>query len=338
MTTVPLRADEHRLLSSGTVPGGAGGTASALSRDTPGPADDDQLEIIIPALNEETRIGPTLAAVCRYLTTLPYRCSVVVVDNGSADGTPDVVRRWNSAAVPVRLLGCRHAGKGAAVKAGVLASRARWVGYCDADLSTPITTLAPVLRELEAGSRIVIGSRRCAGASYRQRQPLVRRTAGWAFRRMTRSVVLGVADTQCGFKFFDRPTAQRLFAQVWTTGFAFDVELLSAAHRLGVPVVEVPVEWSDRQGSTLRVLEQAFRVLHDVRYLRTLDAAGRPDTADAIGTGTVTVAVTPATVMVPAVFTATTDIADTVDVPVIDTAPAGIDGPLDEPLDERRVG
>lgn len=329
MTTVPLHPEERHMQSPATDPG----STAASGPNVLGRADDHQLEVIIPALNEETRIGPTLAAVCRYLSTLPYRCSVVVVDNGSADGTPDVVRRWNSAAVPVRLMGCRHAGKGAAVKAGVLASRAAWVGYCDADLSTPITTLAPVLRELEAGSRIVIGSRRCAGASYRQRQPLVRRTAGWAFRRMTRSVVLGVADTQCGFKFFDRPTAQRLFAQVWTTGFAFDVELLSAAHRLGVPVVEVPVEWSDRQGSTLRVLEQAFRVLHDVRYLRTLGADGRTDTADVVDTATFAAA--PAGVVLTADVT---PITDTADLTVIDTVPTGVDVTPAEPLDERRVG
>ncbi|WP_111768596.1 glycosyltransferase [Nakamurella deserti] len=332
MTAVPLRPDDREIdsaladLAASVAPG------PTAPGDGHHPVGDHQLEIVIPALNEETRIGPTLAAVCRYLATLPFRSSVIVVDNGSADGTPDVVRRWNSAAVPVRLMGCRHAGKGAAVKAGVLASRARWVGYCDADLSTPITTLAQVLRELEAGSRVVIGSRRCAGASYRQQQPLVRRTAGWAFRRLTRSVALGVADTQCGFKFFDRPTAQRLFAQVWTTGFAFDVELLSAAHRLGVPVVEVPVEWSDQEGSTLRVLDQALRVLREVHYLRTLDATGSADGDVAI--------VAPPTVVVPPTLTA--ESSASAEISVIDTAPTGPDGPLDRTLDasleERRVG
>jgi dolichyl-phosphate beta-glucosyltransferase len=247
-----------------------------------------QLELIIPALNEENRIGPTLAAVCHYLAGLPFACAVIVVDNGSADSTPDVVRRCNSESVPVRLLGCRRAGKGAAVKAGVMAARGTWVGFCDADLATPISTLESVLFQLQAGSPVVIGSRRCLGASYRQHQPIVRRTAGWAFRRMTRSIALNVSDTQCGFKFFDRRTAQLLFSEVKTAGFTFDVEVLTAARRLGIPVVEVPVQWTDQKGSTLHPLEQGLRVLSEVRYLRGLTTAYPPETGVSLPASSVT--------------------------------------------------
>jgi dolichyl-phosphate beta-glucosyltransferase len=229
--------------------------------------EDPQLEIIIPTLNEQQRIGPTLAIVCAYLCQLPFTSRITVVDNGSVDLTPDVVRRW-STDIPVRLIGCSRTGKGAAVKVGIMAATAQWVGFCDADLATPIGTLASVVSLLEAGHPVVIGSRRCYGASYQQHQPLLRRTAGWVFRRATRSIADGISDTQCGFKFFDRATAQQLFRDVTATGFTFDLELLAVARRYQVPVAEVPVEWTHQKGSSLRIFEHGFEVLREVRNLR----------------------------------------------------------------------
>lgn len=236
-----------------------------------------ELEVIIPALNEERRIGPTLARICAFLAQLPFPCAVTVVDNGSADGTPDVVKGWQDSVVPVRLLGCRRPGKGAAVKVGMMAATGRWVGFCDADLATPITTLDSVLTLLQAGSPVVIGSRRCGGASYERAQPLVRRTGGWAFRRLTRSLCGGVTDTQCGFKFFERETARRLFERLHSAGFAFDLELLAIARRHQVPVAEVPVRWTDQTGSSLRPLEDAVQILREIRTLRRLADAPRWD-------------------------------------------------------------
>jgi len=245
--------------------------------------DHPQLEIIIPTLNEQHRIGPTLAMVCAYLRQMPFHCQITVVDNGSVDLTADVVKRW-STDVPVRLIGCRRTGKGAAVKVGVMAATAQWVGFCDADLATPIGTLASVVSLLDAGHPVVIGSRRCYGASYHQPQPPLRRTAGWAFRRATRSIAGGISDTQCGFKFFDRATAQRLFRDVTSTGFTFDLELLAVAKRQEVPVAEVPVEWTDQKGSSLRILEHGFEVLREILRLRQQAAMspGRPTKGPAV--------------------------------------------------------
>lgn len=246
-------------------------TSAGVAEPAPGPR-TLELEIVIPALNEEVRIGRTLTELGQYLALLPLSCGLAVVDNGSADATADIVRRANTAAVPVRLIGCRRRGKGAAVKDGVLSSSARWVGFCDADLATPVTAIANVLERLSAGASVVIGSRRIQGASYTRAQPLVRRAGGWTFRRLARPLTGRLADTQCGFKFFERAVAQDLFGEVTSTGFAFDVELLAMAHRRGLAVAEVPVEWSDQTGSTLRPWEHGPQILRDLHALRRVHA------------------------------------------------------------------
>ena len=230
------------------------------------------LEVIIPALNEEDRIGATLMAVTAYLQKLPLNCLITVVDNGSADATADIVRRHDSIEVPVRLIGCRRRGKGAAVQAGIRASQAKWVGFCDADLATPISALQDVISHLAAGSPVVIGSRRCGGATYAHAQPRLRRAAGWMFRRVTRSLAGNLSDTQCGFKFFEGAVARDLFSEVTSAGFTFDLDLMAAAQRQGVPVVEVPVEWTDMSGSTLRPIEHGLEVMRELRVLRRMRA------------------------------------------------------------------
>lgn len=234
-----------------------------------------QLELVIPALNEENRLGPSLAAVCEHLATLPFTTRVLVVDNGSVDATAETAAAADGAAVPVRVIGCRDRGKGAAVRAGMQAARGRWVGFCDADLATPIAAIDAVVDRLVDGASVVIGSRRCSGASFTQEQPAVRRAGGWVFRRLTRDLVPGVADTQCGFKFFTAETATALFDDVDSDGFSFDLELLAGAARRGVPIVEVPVAWTDRDGSSLRPVEHGREVLREVRYLRRLAATDK---------------------------------------------------------------
>lgn len=251
------------------------GVSQVPQLDAPG---KHELEIIVPALNEEDRIALTLRALRHHLAGLTMACVITVVDNGSADATVDVVKQLDSTAVPIRVIGCRQRGKGAAVKAGVLNSTARWVGFCDADLATPVAAIDQVIDELAAGAPVVIGSRRIDGARYTRKQPLVRRAGGWAFRALARPLTGDLADTQCGFKFFEHHAALQLFGGVASFGFVFDVELLAAANRLGFSVAEVPVEWTDRSGSSFRPLEHGPQVLRDLRVLRQRQAhAARAD-------------------------------------------------------------
>lgn len=259
---------------------GAGPTRSRTAVATRPDERTVQLELVIPALNEEDRLGPSLAAVCEHLATLPFSTRVLVVDNGSVDATAATAAAADGAEVPVRVIGCRDRGKGAAVRAGMKAARGRWVGFCDADLATPIGAVDDVIVQLDAGAPVVIGSRRCIGASFTQEQPALRRAGGWAFRRLTRDIVPGIADTQCGFKFFTAEAAEALFRDIDSDGFSFDLELLAAAARQGVPVVEVPVAWTDRDGSSLRPVEHGREVLREVRHLRQLAAAEK--TRDAV--------------------------------------------------------
>jgi len=233
------------------------------------------LEVVVPAYNEEARIGEVLDALTAYLGAQPGLSSAItVVDNGSVDRTAEEVDRFATCPVPVTLIGCADQGKGAAVRRAVLASTARWVGFCDADLATPVATLGRVVPALAAGHDVVIASRRCAGAVYAVRQPLTRRVGSAVFHRVARGLVGSVADTQCGFKFFQAPVARVLFGHARISGFAFDVEVLALARAGGLRVVEVPVTWSDAEGSTVR-RGGALRAMRDVAVLRGRHALGR---------------------------------------------------------------
>lgn len=205
------------------------------------------LEVAIPAYNEATRLPDTLERTVDFLREQPWSSRIVVVDNGSCDETADAVRAAASSTdgvVPVDLVGCARPGKGAAVRRALLSSTSRFVGFFDADLATPLETLVTAMDHLEDGAAAVIGSRHTAGAEFVQCEPPVRRLGGAAFRLLTRSLVHGVDDTQCGFKFFEREAVMLALVECRSTGFAFDVELLQQLQRNGSEIVEVPVAWS----------------------------------------------------------------------------------------------
>ncbi len=218
------------------------------------------VEIVIPAYNEARRLPAGLAELCARLDHLPFTAAVLVVDNASSDQTGDVVRQWRSG-VEVRLLHCPKRGKGAAVRSGILSTRAPIVGFCDADMATGLDALEPVLAMVRAGAGVVIGSRVLAGSIVEVRHSRVRAFGARLFRRLARRLVPGVRDTQCGFKFFDGGVARRAAAAQRATGFAFDVELLARCARLGAPPVEVPVVWRDRPGSTFSPVRHGLSVL-----------------------------------------------------------------------------
>jgi dolichyl-phosphate beta-glucosyltransferase len=221
----------------------------------------------MPSLNEAQRLPDTLNRTVAYLEAQPYSSSIVVIDNGSVDRTVDVASSTPSSRVPLSVVGCAQRGKGAAVRRGIDTSQARFVGYMDADLATPIETLDIVMPLLEAGSQAVVGSRRVDGAMLARRQPFFRSAAGLAFRMMAAMLLDGVADTQCGFKFFAGDLVRAVARQLSIDGFAFDVELLCAIARQGISVTEIPVQWSDQDGSTLRVLTDGRRALADLLKL-----------------------------------------------------------------------
>jgi dolichyl-phosphate beta-glucosyltransferase len=229
------------------------------------------LEVVIPAFNEERRLGTTLRNTVEALFTQPWSSGIVVVDNGSTDRTSEIVDQTGDL-LPVRVIGCSRQGKGAAVRRGILTSRTRWIGYCDADSATPATKIAQAMDLLMAGHRIVVGSRYCAGGRLVVPQPLVRRLGSLGFRSLSRGMVGNLSDTQCGFKFFDTALARQLFTQSRLTGFAFDLELLTLAYRANVPITEFPVDWTEQGGSSLRSLKDGLQAYRELIKLRLLDA------------------------------------------------------------------
>jgi dolichyl-phosphate beta-glucosyltransferase len=213
------------------------------------------VDVVIPAYNESTRLPETLRETVRFLAGTPWRSRVLVVDNGSVDGTAGAAAEIaaevdGSGRVAVDVIGCSRPGKGAAVRRGILAGRAPLVGFFDADLATPLDTLPAAIAALRGGAAAAIASRHVPGASFVETQPLTRRLGGRVFRTLSGALVAGIADTQCGFKFFQRPVVTAALVRTRTTGFAFDVELLHRIQRDGGEVVELPVAWTDRAGST----------------------------------------------------------------------------------------
>ncbi|RKT54483.1 glycosyl transferase family 2 [Saccharothrix australiensis] len=208
------------------------------------------LEIVIPAYNEAARLPATLRAAVAYLDERPWRTRIVVVDNGSVDDTAEVVRGVEAGGVDLAVIGCSRAGKGAAVRRGLSAGTAAFVGFVDADLSTPLDTLTEVMSRLRWGAPAVVASRHAPGARFVRAQPLGRRLGGAVFRALARPLVVGVRDTQCGFKFFQRDVVHAALRRCRLTGFAFDVELLRQVQAAGRQVVEIPVAWTDDARTT----------------------------------------------------------------------------------------
>jgi dolichyl-phosphate beta-glucosyltransferase len=228
------------------------------------------LEVIVPALNEERRLARCLRSLRAELAAVEgVSASIRVIDNGSTDRTAEVVDEFaRSDGPPVSIHGCSRPGKGSAVARGMITSRADWVGFCDADLATPASTIAEAVSLLADGWAVVVGSRRVEGAHVGGRQSMWRRIAGAGFRVLTRDMVEEVEDTQCGFKFFQGEAARTLFARTSSSGFAFDVEVLALARDLQMPIKEIPVLWTDGAGSTLRPVRDGMTVAREINTLR----------------------------------------------------------------------
>jgi dolichyl-phosphate beta-glucosyltransferase len=223
-----------------------------------------ELEVVIPAVNEERRLPRTIGTTVDYLAGQIWSSAVVVVDNDSVDCTIDVPERFDSPTTPVHVIGCSEHGKGAAVRRGIVTSTARFVGFLDADNATPVETLDKVVPLLRDGCAAVIASRHVQGSRFEVEESAMRRYGGWMFRRLTRLTLPDIADTQCGFKFFDGRLAREAAATCRVDGFAFDVELLTRIVRGGGTVVEVPVAWSDMPGSTFSARRHGVRSMADV--------------------------------------------------------------------------
>jgi dolichyl-phosphate beta-glucosyltransferase len=231
-------------------------------------AEPPTLTIIIPAYNEQERIGGTVHALVEYLSAGAWTWEIRVVDDGSTDDTARAVTEAGRGRPGVVLQQAPHRGKGGAVKAGMLAAAGAWRFMCDADLSMPVEELArflpPALRDFD----IAIGSREGHGAR-RIGEPLTRHLMGRTFNYVVQQALLpGIEDTQCGFKMFTAAAAEAIFRRVTVTGWAFDIEVLYLARLLGLRVVEVPIEWHYRSESQVSMVRDSVGMLREVLRIR----------------------------------------------------------------------
>ena len=229
------------------------------------------VSIVIPAYNEESHIAATLQEIDRYLLLRPWPAEIVVVDDGSTDTTvAEVERAAARTGIPIHILNNHiNRGKGYSVRRGMLAASGDFVLFSDADLSTPIYELDRLLRRAQRGYDVVIGSRALRNSQIEVHQPFYRELMGKAFNLILRSLGLShFHDTQCGFKLFSRRAVNQIFPLAKINRFAFDVEILLIAQRLGLRIRELPVHWHDSLPSKVSLVCDSLRMFFDVVKLR----------------------------------------------------------------------
>ena len=246
-----------------------------------------RLSLIIPAFNEQSRLGQSLAEVWNYLSNQSYDFELIVSDDGSTDATRAIAESFANNHEGTSAISVPHAGKAVAIRAGMKAARGDIIAFTDADLATPIAYLEPFLRALDAGADVVIGSREGAQAD-RVGEPHYRHVMGRVFNRMVQSLVLpGINDTQCGFKAFSRFASSeisrraRLYAsEEAITGArvtAFDVEMLVIARKLGMKIVEIPVVWTYGTQSKVSPIKDTLTNARDILTIKLNTIRGSYD-------------------------------------------------------------
>ncbi len=230
------------------------------------------ISVVIPVYNEAACLPAHVDALGPLLTGLRGEAwEIVLVDDGSSDGTGATIAQLaRQHAGHVRSeTHARNLGKGAAVRTGVLATRGDAVLFCDADMSTPPDTLAEFLAALEAGADVVVGNRKVRGATIERWQPPLRTWLGLGFTRLANLMTgLSIGDYTCGFKLLRGDAARRLFAQVQTSRWSFDVELLALAAREGLAVREIPVRWHHVDDTRVRVARDVVRSFRELLAIR----------------------------------------------------------------------
>ncbi len=228
------------------------------------------LSVVVPCYNEEGRLPRTIEQIEHYLDGKRASYELILVDDGSADGTRRVMDAAAERHEGVRVEALpRNRGKGRALAVGVQAAKGDEILLTDADLSTPIEELDKLETALRDGAGVAIASRAMRGSRVEISQPLYRVLMGKCFNLIVQAVLLpGIWDTQCGFKLFRADIAHRVFADLSTDGFGFDPEVLYRARKQGVRIVEVPVVWRNSAPTKVSAVRSSFDMLRHVIRLR----------------------------------------------------------------------
>jgi glycosyltransferase involved in cell wall biosynthesis len=230
------------------------------------------VSIVIPAYNEARRLAATLAGWREFLGAQAYAWEILVVDDGSTDATAAVAEA--SGARVIRLQ--PNEGKGGAVRTGVLAAEGQFIAYADADMNVAPAHLQEARRRLEVGGGADLVAGRRELAQYAAAEGPIRLLAGGLVQLTRRVVVMSaIRDTQCGFKVFRRELGRAIFARARVRSFAFDIEVLFLARKLGARIVEMPVSTTYRAESTFSVRKHLPLFLKDIVQIRLNDLLGR---------------------------------------------------------------
>ena len=227
------------------------------------------ISVIIPAYNEENRLGETLESVCTYLQAKPYQKEVLIINDGSTDNTEILIKGFCNKYPFVKLLNnSKNTGKAFSVNRGMLEADGELILFMDADGSTPIQELEKLKSAIDDGYDIAIGSRRVLGANVIEDQSLPRLFLGWVFRHIVSFILpLNIIDTQNGFKLFKKEVAKIVFKKQRTFGWSFDVEILYIATRLGYKIMEVPIVWHNDRESKVKLLGK-IKMLFEIIKIR----------------------------------------------------------------------
>ena len=228
------------------------------------------LEVVIPAYNEEARIGRTLERIKQYYAEQNYTWRCTIVSDGSKDKTGEVVEKYCVDNEHFRLISYDlNRGKGYAVRIGMLSSNAHRVLFCDADLATPQEETEKLWKALDEGFDVAIGSRPLKESNLEVHQPKVRELLGRVFNKAVQAMATkGIDGTQCGFKMFTQKSAQDIFTRCKFDGFSFDFEALMIARDLEYRVAEIPIRWSHQDGSKVSMWRDGPKMLWDLFKLR----------------------------------------------------------------------
>ena len=228
------------------------------------------LSVVLPAYNEAKRIADTVNEIRAYLATKPYRFELIVAADGN-DGTRERAREIATGDARIVVIGHEsRAGKGRGVRDGVQIATGEIIGFVDADNKTPIDEFDKFESELAAGADVVIGSRRLRHSQIEKPQALYRRIGSRVFAVGLHALIglNDIVDTQCGFKFFRRQAALRIFQQQHIDGYMFDVEILHLASQAGYRIAQVPVRWRDDGDSRLNLVSGNLRNVADILRIR----------------------------------------------------------------------
>lgn len=234
------------------------------------------LTLLIPAYNEELRIGKTLEGMIAYLKGKSFTSEILVVDDGSTDKTRQVVESYMDREIPLRLIGYeKNRGKGFAIKTGMLDSRGTYVLFADADMSTPVEMFDRFEPYLAEETDVIIGTRKTASAYVGKHQPFYRESMGKVFTWFSNSILgTRISDFTCGFKCFHRRTIEPVFRSQRIYGWSYDTEILFIAKIKDFTIREVPVNWFNDEATRVKLWKNVFTCLSELFAIRNNNRKG----------------------------------------------------------------